>query len=674
MTPLDAALAAHGAGLCVLPPREDGSKAPDSRSWTKYQLGRSTEAEIRAWYANGRTGLGVVCGNVSGGLEMLELEGRAVADGIDRQFRELAESAGLGDALTRILAGYSELTPSGGYHLFYRVASPLGNTPLARRPATADELAIDPANRLRVLIETRGEGGYVVTAPSNGRVHPGGEPWTLKSGGFGSIATITDEERDELWRIARALDRMPVEPARQPASVPGDERPGDRYNARPDVQAEIVALLERHGWTRVYSHGERDYMRRPGKRIGISATVGFAGPGVFHVFSSSVAEFEALRSYSPFGVYALLEHGGDYGAAATELARQEGPAAAITIRTTPAPVATPTNAEAAVIEQRAAEPNKGGLLRPRESLVEQLGARSLTDVPADPPAPLTIERLDPEGQTVLYGTGGSYKGTVTAWWIVQLVRAGRRVLVLDYENHPGEWARRVAGLGGDAERAGVVHVAPLTASWGAERGPIWKQADTIRALADAVAADYIVVDSIVIACAGFDPLKPETPALYAGGIELIGRPALSIAHATKAEDLRYPFGSAFWHNLARTTWSLKRDGERAILTHRKRNNYASLGRFVVTTTWRDELPREVWEQPYIEALSDRIAGALVDEALTAAQVAARLNADRTDDEEEVKADSVRKALARGLSERPREAQRFTINGTGATAVYRRVRP
>jgi hypothetical protein len=31
-----AALAAHDAGLCVLPPKEDGTKAPDASSWTRY--------------------------------------------------------------------------------------------------------------------------------------------------------------------------------------------------------------------------------------------------------------------------------------------------------------------------------------------------------------------------------------------------------------------------------------------------------------------------------------------------------------------------------------------------------------------------------------------------------------------------------------------------------------
>lgn len=303
----------------------------------------------------------------------------------------------------------------------------------------------------------------------------------------------------------------------------------------------------------------------------------------------------------------------------------------------------------------------------KDALNRDLGARCLIEVKAERPLPMMVDRLDPLDHTILYGTGGSGKGALVAWWIVQLVRAGHRVLILDYENHPDEWARRLDSVGGAEARAGVVHVAPLTAAWTAERGPIWRQAALIRALAQANDCGVVVVDSIVIACAGFDPMKPETPALYAGGLELIGLPVLSLAHVTKAEDLRYPFGSAFWHNLARTTWSLKRDGERAILTHRKRNNYASLGRFVVTMTWHDDQLREVWEQPYSVVLADRIDEALGDERLTLAQLVDRLNADVDDDGEPVKANSVRKALARGI----RDPQRFTVEGTGATARYGR---
>jgi AAA domain len=301
----------------------------------------------------------------------------------------------------------------------------------------------------------------------------------------------------------------------------------------------------------------------------------------------------------------------------------------------------------------------------------RLGARRLAEISTAPPPPLLIERLDPEGHTILYGTGGTGKGMVAAWWIVRLVRAGGTVLILDYENHPGEWARRVQGLGGADVLGHAIHVAPLTAAWGGTRGPLWSQHEEIRQLALAIEATYVVIDSIVPACGGVDPMKPEAAALYAGGLEYIGLPALSLGHVNRADDLRYPFGSVFWHNLARTTWSLQRDGERAILQHRKHNNYAALGRFIVESTWHDDLLGEVAELDYGVVLADRIDVVLAGEALTIADILAKVNAELQEDEEPLKADSIRAALRRGIRATARRPQRFTVDGTGENATYRR---
>src|SRR4051812_19367734 len=74
----EAAHAALAAGLCAVPPRQDGSKAPLG-SWKNFQAKRPSVEQIDAWYCDGsRTGVGLVCGAISGGLELFELEGRAV--------------------------------------------------------------------------------------------------------------------------------------------------------------------------------------------------------------------------------------------------------------------------------------------------------------------------------------------------------------------------------------------------------------------------------------------------------------------------------------------------------------------------------------------------------------------------------------------------------------------
>ena len=310
----ETAFAAHAAGICVLPPREDGSKAPDADSWKMYQDQRPPHHRIEAWYGNGtRSGLGVVCGAVSGGLELLDFDDRASYEAL----KALAAETGLGSLVERIEAGYCEATPGGGFHWLYRCETIGGNAKLAARPKRADERR-DEHDRVKTLIETRGEGGYVVVAPSNGRVHPSGGAYRLLRGDVATIATITSEERADLIAAARALDAIPrPERPDDRQATPSGGKPGDDYNGRGDV----LALLQAHGWRVVSNRGGITYLRRPGKDRGISATFGHAGTRYFYCFSTST-EFESERAYSPFAVYSLLEHNGDFAAAARALSEQ----------------------------------------------------------------------------------------------------------------------------------------------------------------------------------------------------------------------------------------------------------------------------------------------------------------------------------------------------------------
>jgi hypothetical protein len=75
------------------------------------------------------------------------------------------------------------------------------------------------------------------------------------------------------------------------------------------------------GWTLVYERGGTAYWRRAGKNFGISATTNFKGSDLLYVFTSST-EFEPDKSYSRFGAYAVLNHCGDFAAAAKALAKE----------------------------------------------------------------------------------------------------------------------------------------------------------------------------------------------------------------------------------------------------------------------------------------------------------------------------------------------------------------
>jgi putative DNA primase/helicase len=324
---LTAALAWHANDACVLPAATDGSKRPNL-TWKANQTSRPTTSQIIDWFAGGHPGLGLICGQVSGNLEMLELEGRAITEGKLADLTNIITEAGLADLWVRLTAnGYTERTPSGGLHILYRVAgAPVpGNTKLARRPATGEELAAKPDDRLKVLAETRGEGGWVVVAPSNGPTHPTGETWTVAYGQPGTVPTITAAEREQLHRAVRCLDETP-DPAPAPAGprlavvrTDGSIPPGDDYEAR----TTWADILTPHGWRHIFTRGATSYWRRPGKDTpGISATTGHAADrDRLYVFSSSTV-FDPERPYTRFGAYALLEHGGDHTLAATTLRGQ----------------------------------------------------------------------------------------------------------------------------------------------------------------------------------------------------------------------------------------------------------------------------------------------------------------------------------------------------------------
>jgi hypothetical protein len=312
MSHLDVALARLRAGLCVLPARLD-TKRPALPRWKEFQQRLPTEGEVGDWFAADLP-MCLVTGQVSGRLEMIDFD--AAGEAFDA-WAELVTSEAPG-LLDRLLI---ERSPSGGRHVVYRSSSGVStNVKLAHRRVIApsqEAIALhgksyvprrvgDQYKVILTLIETRGEGGLFLCDPTPG--------YELVQGNFLAVPEVSEAERELLLRAAWSLDELLTVVA--PDLVAGEAcgRPGDDFNERGDVRA----VLERHGWTCV-RHGENEYWRRPGKDNGWSATL---KGGAFYVFSANAAPFEPNRGYSPFGVYARLEHNGDFAAAASALRSQ----------------------------------------------------------------------------------------------------------------------------------------------------------------------------------------------------------------------------------------------------------------------------------------------------------------------------------------------------------------
>ncbi|WP_318202994.1 bifunctional DNA primase/polymerase [Streptomyces sp. SCL15-4] len=326
----------HDAGLCVIPIKADGSKAPSLRSWTPYKVERSTPADHDQWFGEDRGGgIAVVYGAVSGHVELIEMEGLALREGLLDEVTEIMGASGLGEPWSAILNGWVTESPSGGRH--YRVRIDGGPVPpnrrLASRLAREDEwdaserqrVAEKPNTKIRrVLIETRGEGGYGLVEPSGGAVHETGRPYVRLAGSPATIPVLDADTVDAIRDVCRMVDQMPVPEAPKTAPPPreplpdGGLRPGEDFEAR----ADWADILGPAGWTLITQRGATRYWRRPGKSQGASATTGHAPDrDRLFVFTTST-EFTAEVPYTKFGAYALLHHGSNHKAAAAALRKK----------------------------------------------------------------------------------------------------------------------------------------------------------------------------------------------------------------------------------------------------------------------------------------------------------------------------------------------------------------
>ena len=292
---VETALGYRRAGLSALPASK-AKKRPAIGAWRTWAKRLPTEVEEEAWFSNTHDGVCIVAGSVSRNLECIDFDQRAEA-----------YPAWCAKIDTTVLAGLVvEATPSGGKHVVYRCEGKIeGNLKLARGVREG---------KIKTLIETRGEGGLFLCAPTPG--------YTLEQGDFEHVPTISQEARQALLSAARELDEPEPQPAPKNATQ-GDcgaflERPGDDFARRGDIRPLLTAC----GWTMCGQNPDgNELWTRPGKnaQAGHSATL---KDGVFYVFSTNATPFEPGKGYNAFQVYAILTHGGDFTAAAKDLLAQ----------------------------------------------------------------------------------------------------------------------------------------------------------------------------------------------------------------------------------------------------------------------------------------------------------------------------------------------------------------
>lgn len=311
-------------GVQFMPVKKD--KRPLHKEWEKtkkkYDLSRC-EA------------VGLVCGEISGNIETIDIDSKYDLTG--KLYYEYKKAINDVDK-TLLKKLVVQSTVSGGFHFIYKCDEIDGNKKLASRhtvesereetykktykfevdrlsklpdnekpeniieKATLTALQAKESDKVRVLLETRGERGYVACFPTQG--------YQVIHGELNNIQKITKDQRDLLWNIAYTFNEVYKDNGTSkkiPKKQVNGLTPVEDYNDRGDV----VGLLETHGWRQVGRKGKKVLMLRPGDTKAQQSGNYDEDKKWFSVFSSST-QFEPQSPYLPYAVFAILECNGDF--------------------------------------------------------------------------------------------------------------------------------------------------------------------------------------------------------------------------------------------------------------------------------------------------------------------------------------------------------------------------
>lgn len=256
--------------------------------WKEYQskiIDRSLLFELMDVKYN-TTAISIIAGKISGNFECIDVDLKNWA-GIDAIF------------FTQIQSLYPDLwnrlrihkTPSGGYHILYRISDHEveGNKKLCHKQGV--KLA---------AIETRGEGGYLLAPPSMGYVIYKDNP----------IPSITWAERCSLFAIAESFDEANLMAQKQVSASKYDEsyydeNPFEHFN-RSNAAMDVL------GWRVIKENTKFIWYEKPREKSTSQVGASFnKEKRVYYIFTTST-EFEGSRGYLPATVLSILKFGGDH--------------------------------------------------------------------------------------------------------------------------------------------------------------------------------------------------------------------------------------------------------------------------------------------------------------------------------------------------------------------------
>lgn len=286
--------------ISIIPVRDKSDQKGVAKTpyqgWKNYQTSIISKEDLwQQMEKHNTAAIATICGKVSGNLEVIDIDIKNKL-GVDAELFKL-----LSDFYPELLKRLRiHKTPSGGFHILYRVDRPIeGNQKLAGRAATEDELREKPKTKVYYYLETRGEGGYVVAPPSLGySVHQ-----------FVDIPLITFEERCAIIQLCKSLSTYVKE--EKEIKVSGyssdfySENPFDHFNNSPAAESVLLDA----GWKQYNVNGEWVRYSRPGSKSPTDAT--FNKRSRFYFIWSGSSEFDADSWYTPATLLGQVLFNGD---------------------------------------------------------------------------------------------------------------------------------------------------------------------------------------------------------------------------------------------------------------------------------------------------------------------------------------------------------------------------
>lgn len=264
-------------------PVANGSKIPLRENHSSIAM---TEEEIDDYdFEN----IGISTGIVSGGLEAIDFDLKNSDD--PKKVMEVFKSKLPKQLIKKLVV---QQTQSKGYHMIYRCEDISSSKKLAKN------------KNGEAIIETRGEGGYIKCAPSEG--------YKIIQGSLDKIPIISPEERNQLFLSAKMLNELIIKESKKKLTFEDNEYIQKFPDYNEDIQIGIDLLLD-NGWTLHRSNSDNDVwinMSRPNTKSG-DIHGGYHKEGkFFYCFSSAQDNFELERPYNNHALFAELVCEGNY--------------------------------------------------------------------------------------------------------------------------------------------------------------------------------------------------------------------------------------------------------------------------------------------------------------------------------------------------------------------------